>query len=134
MTVMVSWLKHSAIIYSRLSSATQRENVTFVVVFSIILCHQNYVKSDQRSWDFRAFQSTSVPSQALVMNFHDQIFEAGLPEYDCTVNTTLSLSCYQHCQLFSSEESVRVSGANVIIHFVLDKISLLVLITFYRLS
>ena len=55
-----------------------------------------------------------MPSQALVMNLHDQIFEAGLPEYDCTVNTTLSLSCYQHCQLFCSEESVEISRTIVI--------------------
>ena len=60
--------------------------------YSVLLFHQNSVKSDQRSRDFWAFQSTSAPSQALVMNPHDHIFVvAGLPEYDCTVNTTLSL-------------------------------------------
>jgi len=27
------------------------------------------------------------------MNLHDQMFEAGLPEYNCTANTTLTLPC-----------------------------------------
>ena len=90
MTVMISWLEN----YLPLSIRVfHRQHCGKMLSCSIqyYCIIKTLVKSNQRSRDFWAFQSTSAPSQALVMNPHDQIFVAGLPEYDCTVNTTLSL-------------------------------------------
>ena len=84
MTVMISWLEN----YLPLSIRVfHRQHCGKMLSCSIqyYCIIKTLVKSNQRSRDFWAFQSTSVPSQSLVMNLHDQIVEAGLPEYDCTV-------------------------------------------------